>query len=85
MLEAAFAGSKASGIDAARLGCASDCRAVYRLEAPRAAFLTLALFSPRAPVRGALGAAALRAARLTFLRSILSVMVDVFAMMFFSL
>lgn len=52
----------------------------YRLEAPRAAFLTLALFSPRAPVRGALGAAFLRAARLIFLRSILSVMLEVFAM-----
>ena len=58
----------------------SDLLTYYRFAAPRAAFLTLALFSPRAPVRGALGAAFLRAARLTFLRSILSVMVEVFAM-----
>ena len=41
----------------------------YRLDWPRAAFLIFALFSPRAPVRGALGAAFLRAARFTFLRS----------------
>ena len=52
----------------------------YRLLWPREAFLTLALFSPRAPVRGALGAAFLRAARFTFLRSSLSVMLLVFAM-----
>jgi hypothetical protein len=42
--------------------------------------LTLALFSPRAPARGPFGAAFLRAARLTFLRSCLSVMLLVFAM-----
>ena len=47
---------------------------------PRAAFLILALFSPRAPVRGALGAAFLRAARFTALRSDLSVIDFVFAM-----
>src|SRR6185437_16408132 len=54
------------------------CR--YRLLWPRAAFLILALFSPRAPVRFALGAAFLRAARFTFLRSSVSVMLFVFAM-----
>ena len=54
------------------------------MDCPRDAFLILALFSPRAPVRGALGAAFLRAARLTFLRSILSVMLEVFAMCFLS-
>jgi hypothetical protein len=52
----------------------------YRLLWPREAFLTLALFSPRAPVRGPFGAAFLRAARFTFLRSSLSVMLLVFAM-----
>ena len=52
----------------------------YRLLWPREAFLTLALFSPRAPVRGPLGAAFFRAARFTFLRSSLSVMLLVFAM-----
>jgi hypothetical protein len=52
----------------------------YRLDWPRDAFLILALFSPRAPVRGALGAAFLRAARFTALRSPLSVMDFVFAM-----
>jgi len=40
----------------------------------------LALFAPRAPVRGPFGAAFFRAARLTFLRSCLSVMLLVFAM-----
>jgi hypothetical protein len=52
----------------------------YRLLWPRDAFLTFCLFSPRAPVRGPFGAAALRAARLTFLRSCVSVMLLVFAM-----
>jgi hypothetical protein len=52
----------------------------YLLLWPREAFLTLALFAPRAPVRGAFGAAFLRAARLTFLRSCLSAMLLVFAM-----
>jgi hypothetical protein len=47
---------------------------------PREAFLTFALFAPRAPVREAFGAAFFRAARLTFLRSCLSVMLLVFAM-----
>ena len=44
----------------------------YRFDWPRASFLTFFFFSPRAPVRGALGAAALRAARLIFFRSSLS-------------
>ena len=52
----------------------------YRLLWPREAFLILALFAPRAPVRGPFGAAFFRAARLTFLRSCLSVMLLVFAM-----
>jgi len=52
----------------------------YRLLWPRAAFLTFCLFSPRAPVRGPFGAAAFRAARFTFLRSCVSVMLLVFAM-----
>lgn len=53
---------------------------VYRFDCPRDAFLIFALFSPRAPVRFALGAAFLRAARFTFLRSSVSVMLFVFAM-----
>ena len=57
-------------------------RIAYRLLWPREAFLTFCLFSPRAPVRGALGAAALRAARFTFLRSCVSVMLLVFAIKF---
>src|ERR1700761_6145026 len=61
----------------------SRCRSTnYRLLCPRAAFLILALFSPRAPVRGALGAAFLREARLSFLRSALSVTDLVFAIVF---
>src|SRR5260370_25031832 len=52
----------------------------YRLLWPREAFLTLALFSPRAPVRGPFGAPFSRAARFTFLLSSLSVMLLVFAM-----
>src|ERR1039457_1142103 len=44
----------------------------YRLETPRAAFFSFFLFSPRAPVRFALGAAFLRAARFSFFRSSLS-------------
>jgi hypothetical protein len=55
---------------------------IYRFDWPRDAFLTLALFSPRAPVRGALGGAALRAARFTFLRSSLVSRDLVFAMIF---
>ena len=42
--------------------------------------MILALFAPRAPARGPFGAAFLRAVRLTFLRSTLSVMLLVFAM-----
>ena len=64
--------------------CAEQCSApfkhdAYRLLWPREAFLILALFAPRAPARGPLGAAFLRAARFTFLRSSLSVMLLVFA------
>lgn len=44
----------------------------YRLETPRASFFSFFLFSPRAPVRFALGAAFLRAVRFSFLRSSLS-------------
>lgn len=51
----------------------------YRLLWPREAFFIFCLFSPRAPVRGAFGAAFLRAARFTFLRSWVSVMLLVFA------
>ena len=52
----------------------------YRFDWPRASFFTLALFSPRGVVRLPLGAAFLREARFTFLRSVLSVMLFVFAM-----
>ena len=45
---------------------------LYRLDTPRASFLSFFLFSPRAPVRFALGAAFLRAVRFSFLRSSLS-------------
>ena len=44
----------------------------YLLETPRAIFFTFFFFSPRAPVRLALGAAFLRAARFSFFRSSLS-------------
>jgi len=44
----------------------------YRFDTPRANFFTFFFFSPRAPVRLALGAAFLRAARFSFLRSSLS-------------
>ena len=44
----------------------------YLLDTPRANFLSFLLFSPRGPVRFALGAAFLRAMRFTFLRSSLS-------------
>jgi hypothetical protein len=63
----------------------ASCLTGYRLLVPREAFLTFALFSPRAPVRGALGAAFLRAARFTFLRSSLSAMLFVFAIYFANL
>ena len=46
--------------------------ASYRFDWPRASFLTFFFFSPRAPVRGALGAAFFRAARFSFFRSSLS-------------
>ena len=44
----------------------------YRFDWPRANFLTFFLFAPRGVVRLALGAAFLRAARFSFLRSSLS-------------
>ena len=44
----------------------------YRFDTPRANFFTFFFFSPRGVVRSALGAAFLRAARFTFLRSSLS-------------
>ncbi len=52
---------------------------VYRFDWPRANFLTFFLFEPRGVVRLALGAAFLRAARFTFLRSVLSSILAVFA------
>jgi hypothetical protein len=53
-----------------------------RLDCPRAAFFNFCLFSPRAPVRGPCGAAFLRAARLSFLRSSTSSTALVFAIFF---
>lgn len=50
-----------------------------RLDWPRANFFNFFLFAPRGVVRFALGAAFLRAARLTFLRSVLSSIFLVFA------
>ena len=50
-----------------------------RLLWPRVSVLTFFLFEPRGVVRGALGVAFLRAARLTFLRSVVSVIAFVFA------
>ena len=52
--------------------CLLSAASFYRLDTPRAAFFSFFLFSPRGPVRFALGAAFLRAARLTILRSCLS-------------
>ena len=51
---------------------AEGLRLVYRFDWPRTIFLTFFLAEPRGVVRLALGAAFLRAARLTFLRSSLS-------------
>jgi hypothetical protein len=51
----------------------------YRLLDPLLAFFSFCLFSPRGPVRGALGAAFLRAARFSALRSDLSSIFVVFA------
>jgi hypothetical protein len=48
------------------------CLDTYRFDTPRANFLTFFFFSPRGPVRFALGAAFLRAVRFSFLRSSLS-------------
>lgn len=55
----------------------------YRFEVPRTSFLTLCFFEPRGYSRFALGAAFLRAARFTFLRSWVSVMLFVFAICIF--
>ena len=52
---------------------------VYRFDWPRANFLTFFLFEPRGVVRLALGAAFLRAARFTALRSALSSILVVLA------
>lgn len=51
----------------------------YRFEAPRASFFTFCLLEPRGVVRFGLAAAFLRAARFTFFRSAVSVIVFVFA------
>ena len=51
----------------------------YRFDCPRASFLTFFFSDPRGVVRFALGAAFLRAARLTSLRAALSVIDFVFA------
>ena len=51
----------------------------YRLLVPRAAFFNFFLLEPRGAVRGALGAAFLRAARLSCFRSCLSSIFVVFA------
>jgi len=53
----------------------------YRLLAPLLAFFSFCLFSPRAPVLGAFGAAFFRAARLTAFRSALSSIFVVFAIL----
>jgi hypothetical protein len=55
-------------------------RFLYRFDWPRVSFFTFCLLLPRGVVRLAFGAAFLRAARFTFLRSSLSVMLLVFAM-----
>jgi hypothetical protein len=51
----------------------------YRFDWPRASFLTFFFWEPRGVVRLALGAAFLREARFSFLRSALSVVLFVFA------
>jgi len=58
---------------------ASRSRRSYRFDCPRASFLTFFFCDPRGVVRFALGAAFLRAARFTFLRSAVSVIDFVFA------
>lgn len=55
--------------------------AVYRLLWPRVSFFIFFLFDPRGVVRAALGAAFLRAVRFTFLRSALSSIDFVFAIL----
>jgi len=56
--------------------------AYFRFDCPRAAFFSFCLFSPRAPVRGPLGAAFLRAARFSFFRSCTSSILVVSAIVF---
>lgn len=51
---------------------AEGCGCLYRFDWPRAILLTFFLFEPRGVVRLPLGAAFLRAARFSFLRSVLS-------------
>jgi hypothetical protein len=66
-------------------GTAASCRLkaegclVYRFDWPRAIFFTFLFWEPRGVVRLALGAAFLRAARFSFLRSSLSVILVVSA------
>jgi hypothetical protein len=55
----------------------------YRLLAPLLAFFSFCLFSPRAPVREAFGAAFFRAARFNAFRSVLSSIFVVFAIISF--
>lgn len=55
---------------------------VYRLETPRASFLTFFLAEPRGSVRFALGAAFLRAVRFSAFRSFLSSILVVSATLF---
>ena len=66
-------------VEPARKPFLRDAAVVYRLDWPRAIFFTFFFFEPRGSVRLALGAAFLRAARFTFLRSSLSSILDVSA------
>jgi len=56
----------------------------YRLLVPRVSAFGFFLLEPRGVVRAAFAGAALRAARFTFLRSTVSVMLLVFAILLFS-
>ena len=53
----------------------------YRFDAPRTSFFTFCLLEPRGTVRFGLGVAFLRAVRFTFLRSAVSVIAFVFAIL----
>ena len=71
----------------ARAGPEPHCScgtSAYLLETPRAIFFTFFFFSPRAPVRLALGATFFRAARFSFFRSSLSSILVVSATWFLS-